>query len=212
MSTGSQASRSGPIDSKRVCSTLKSRSLLPFLSSLSPPPPAPPLCHPASFHRHRSLAPPSPSRASPISLCPSFSLVPFIRPFVCIGRKRCNGWTRSGKSEIPFSSDIKLYPPSPLPLFSASSFRWARLRANTFCEQTSRHKWNRLVDLYYFQGSERITRKSEYIVVVALLSFPPFFFFFSFQTHSATIDVSTVAIINYGSTIIRGGEKRIRSE
>lgn len=141
-------------------------------------PPAPPLCHPASFHRHRSLAPPSPSRASPISLCPSFSLVPFIRPFVCIGRKRCNGWTRSGKSEIPFSSDIKLYPPSPLPLFSASSFRWARLRANTFCEQTSRHKWNRLVDLYYFQGSERITRKSEYIVVVALLSFPPFFFFF----------------------------------
>lgn len=32
MSTASQASRSGPIDSKRVCSTLKSRSLLPFLS------------------------------------------------------------------------------------------------------------------------------------------------------------------------------------
>lgn len=108
MSTGSQASRSGPIDSKRVCSTLKSRSLLPFLSSLSP------LYHPASFHRHRSLAPPSslscpPPPSAPI-LCPSFSLVPFIRPFVCIGRKRCNGWTRSGKSEIPFSSDIKLYP------------------------------------------------------------------------------------------------------
>lgn len=32
MSTASQASRSGPIDSKRVCSTLKSRSLLSFLS------------------------------------------------------------------------------------------------------------------------------------------------------------------------------------
>ena len=95
-----------------------------------------PLYHPASFHRHRSLAlPPSRPRARPPPsapiLCPSFSLVPFIRPFVCIGRKRCNGWTRSGKSEIPFSSDIKLYPLLFLLLlllllfssFSASSFR-----------------------------------------------------------------------------------------
>lgn len=122
MSTGSQASRSGPIDSKRVCSTLKSRSLLPFLSSLSPSPPSvtpPPSIVIALLLPHPPLAPPLPP--PPPILCPSFSLVPFIRPFVCIGRKRCNGWTRSGKSEIPFSSDIKLYP--SLPLFSASSFR-----------------------------------------------------------------------------------------
>lgn len=55
---------------------------------------------------------------------------PFVRPFVCIGRKRCNGWTRSSKFEIPFFLDVELYP-----FFSASSIRRARLRANTYCER-----------------------------------------------------------------------------
>lgn len=90
----------GPIDSKRVCSTLKSRSLLPFLSLL---PSITPRLLPSSllscFPSPIRSRPPPP--ANPLSV---FLSGPFIRPFVCIGRKRCNGWTRSSKSEIPFSS------------------------------------------------------------------------------------------------------------
>ena len=93
----------GPIDSKRVCSTLKSRSLLPFLSLLPSTLPPPPRLLPSSllscFPSPVRSRPPPP--ANPLSV---FLSSPFIRPFVCIGRKRCNGWTRSSKSEIPFSS------------------------------------------------------------------------------------------------------------
>lgn len=98
MSTASQASRSGPIDSKRVCSTLKSRSLLPFLSL-------------PSIDRHHSF----PLPLIPPTFCLSFTCMD-ADAHVCssarVRRKRCNGgrqrvgerWTRSSKSEIPFSS------------------------------------------------------------------------------------------------------------
>ena len=142
----------GPIDSKRVCSTLKSRSLLPFLSLL------PSTLPPVSFHRHCSLAFHLPSVADrhPLpTLYLSFSLVrSFVRSFVLDVNDAMGGHGPANpKSPFPRYK--------ALPLFSASSFRGARLRANTFCEQTSQHKYRATgeIDLLYFKDPAN-TRKS----------------------------------------------------
>lgn len=127
MSTASQASRSGPIDSKRVCSTLKSRSLLPFLSL-------------PSTDRHHSFPLPL---ISP-TFCLSFMCMD-VDARVCssarVRRKRCNGgrgwvwgWRRDGHGPANPKSPFPRYKASSL--FSASILHIARLRAATLCERS----------------------------------------------------------------------------
>lgn len=121
MSTASQASRSGPINSKRVCSTLKSRSLFPFLSfslssALSPPGLPPPLSFPCF---------PSPFAANPrASHCLSPSLV---RSFSRLSVSDVNDAT-GGHGPTNPKSPFPRY--KAWPLFSAWPLR--RLRADAF--------------------------------------------------------------------------------
>lgn len=117
-----------------------------------------PLYYSASFHRHRSLAFHPPSVADHHPLLPlylSFSLVrSFVRAFV-LNVNDAMGRHGPANPKSPFPRY------KALPLFSTSSFRWARLRANTFCEQTRRHKYRVTgeIDLLYFKDPMN-TRKS----------------------------------------------------
>lgn len=117
MSTASQASRSGPIDSKRVCSTLKSRSLLPFLSL-------------PSTHRHITLS--LFLLFHQLSAFPSYVQT---RARACLfARVSVNdamGVDTVQQIRNPLFLDIKLRS-----LFSASTLHTARLRAATLCEQS----------------------------------------------------------------------------
>lgn len=99
MSTASQASRSGPIDSKRVCSTLKSRSLLPFLSL------------PSTLPSHHSFS---------LSLIPST----FYLSFVCTdGRARgrsCSSLRSCKCKRCNEGGHGPANPKSPFPRYKAS--------------------------------------------------------------------------------------------
>lgn len=119
MSTASQASRSGPIDSKRVCSTLKSRSLLPFLSL-------------PSTHRHITLSLFLLFRQ--LSAFPSYVQTRArarARLFARVSVNDAMGVDTVQQIRNPLFLDIKLRP-----LFSASTLHTARLRAATLCEQS----------------------------------------------------------------------------
>ena len=152
MSTASQASRSGTYRLETSVLDVK----IPVAAPVSQPPPL--SATPASFHRHCSLAFHLPSVADrhPLpTLYLSFSLVrSFVRSFVSDVNDAMGGHGPANpKSPFPRYK--------ALPLFSASSFRRARLRANTFCEQTSQHKYRATgeIDLLYFKDPMS-TRKS----------------------------------------------------
>jgi len=121
MSTASQASRSGPIDSKRVCSTLKSRSLLPFLSL-------------PSIDRHHSFS---------LPLIPTFCLsFTYTRALIHSLVLDVNDAMGGEGGEGGKGGHGPANPKSPFPqykassLFSASILHIGRLRAATLWERS----------------------------------------------------------------------------